>query len=206
MTKADRWLSTPKCLLEVGLLSIVLCAISPRPARATTIYTYTGNGLSSVICGTCGVSGSNFVSGTVSFATALAAGLVDANVAALVTSYSFTDGVQAADNTTTNLNFFVSTNASRQITAWDFEAWSFTTGVAEIQTTNGIFTCRPNGCSSGNGDSVSLANITVVAQNSRPGTWGGPVTTSPVPEPSSLLLLGTGVLTLVGFRRRLLGT
>lgn len=187
------WPFTLRFLRGLALLCFALCALAAVPASADTIYTYSGNPLSQVICTTCGVTPSNLLSGTVTLSSALNPNLAALNAAPLLTSYFFTDGVQTADNTTTTPNFWVSTNAAGQITAWDFEAWSFTTGVDEFQTTSGIFTCRPNGCSSGNGDSVSLANITLVAQNSKPGSWqqgsGGTV-----PEPSSLLLLIAGLL------------
>lgn len=177
-------------LLGIGFVCL-FCAISAPSARADAIYTYTGNHFSTVFC--CGVTTSNFESGTVTFSAPLAANLTEADVSSLVTAFFFTDGVQTASNTTTSPHFVVSTNSSGQITAWDFEAFTFTTGVPEFQTTNGLFTCRPNGCTTGNGDSVSLTNVQVVAQNSRPGTWQSPST---VPEPSSLLLLSSGLLGL----------
>jgi hypothetical protein len=144
----------------------------PAPLVADSTYTYKGNPFTFVQPGS-GLSSANYISGTVSFASPLPPNLTRVDVAAFVTSYSFTDGVHSASNADgrTSPWFFVSTGPNGQITAWDFELWTFTTGVPEFQTTKGITSCRPNGCSSGDGDGVSIANVAVLATNNNPGKW-----------------------------------
>ncbi len=161
-----------KCVKELLIFGIWwLLMISARGFGQTAVYTYTGNPFTSALC--CGVTTNNFISGSVTFPTPLGANLTSSDVSSLATAFSFTDSVQTADNTTTTLHFVVSTDSNGQITAWDFEAYSTTTGVAQFQTTDGLFTCRPNGCSTGNGEAVTIANVQAVAGNTTPGKWVG---------------------------------
>lgn len=183
--------------LTVVLCGLLLAALSSTAALADTIYTYTGNPFTTTEVGGIYTS-SDFISGSFTVATPLAA---DSPYGAITPeSFSFSDGIQTFNSLSTSLAFFgVATDDTGNIVGW-YISLSADDHVSNLNTSTGNVI--------GVADEAKIdqaGTIDRVFVFNDPGTW---TTSDPstVPEPSSLLLLGTGVIGAAGaMRRKLFG-
>jgi hypothetical protein len=172
--------------MRVLLICSLFAILIATPTRADTIYTYTGNPFNefrgAAACPPlCSISGSFTVEQPLPSNFLLLAPLPPL-------SFSFTNGSTTITQSDPHDEFFVGTDSHGDISSWVFLLVS--QGVADIFTTTfgtathipADFTCQGNPCSG------------FAAVNDNPGAWS----VSTVPEPSSLILLGTGVLSLAG--------
>jgi PEP-CTERM motif len=201
-----------KLALSIGLLGL-LCLLLPGPLRADTIYSYTGNSYSSSGCSPSPCISPSNLSGSFTVGVALAANL--SNFFFTPSAFSFTDGSFPALTGASTLavsTFQVGTDQNANIVSWGIH----------LATSNSVLSgCGVNGALIGsfnnpippNGDGASgdfscfLANQNTPSQafsfgsnSGNPGTWT--VSTTTTPEPSSLLLLGTGLLAVMGITWR----
>jgi hypothetical protein len=173
---------------------------------ADTIYTYTGNPFA-------GVGGfaaapyvsTDFISITFTVTNPLAANLlIDNNSKSsnvTPTSYSSSDGVQTLDNGNSAIGIFnIGTDGSGHIINWHLFLFPFPSPssqdliASEDQDQPGEMEDF--------GDFSNIGSASGIIRNN-PGTWTSSATsTSPVPEPSTFTLLGTGILGLAGVARR----
>jgi hypothetical protein len=177
------------------------------------MYTYTGNpftfgaNIIEQVPPTPPFTINDFVSGWFTVASPLGPNMTVASIGPV--TYSFNDGISTLTNSNSTLAFFeVGTDATGFINDWSIEAdgpfipgaGQITVGTINVQNTNtntvGDYGVLP----------IVGANRTDVGAGNEydPGTWTS-VTTPPstiTPEPSSLILLGSGALGLVGFVRR----
>jgi hypothetical protein len=208
---------TLKLVLRIGFPSL-LCFLLPAAARADAIYTYTGNPYT--VCGgfgsatyTCNGT-TPALSITFDIANPLADNLNLKNVANKLVSLTITDGtgldITLANATSGILQF--STDSSGNITDWSIDV--STTPSAATPTSYLVLSENSGGGANRDYSSTAVDTFnkkigTEVAEGSGendgsalndingasdPGKWTTP---SPIPEPTSLLLLGTGLLTLV---------
>jgi hypothetical protein len=162
--------------LLAGLLLMTL------PMLADTTYTYTGNAFT---------AGSGAITGFFTVAAPLGNNL--SFVTFTPASFSFSDGsvtLASGDPLITSDVFTAfSTAANGNITSWAIQIGTSDNNVF-LRTIANI-----------PGNPVFDEGLPGGVNGNDPGTWSSSVA-SPVPEPSALILLGTGVLAVVGAARR----
>ena len=175
------------------------------------IYTYTGTPYTSCIASyTCnGTTPSLTV--TLDLGSALAGGLTSADISGSINAFSFSDGIDVSLTNTnaTASEFYVNTDASGNIIGWDLIAAEncysgfdcFESGfggkLAETSGGSGNF---PLDETFNNIPGPTGPIILGGGENfSAPGQWS---TSTPTPEPSTLLLFGSGLPGLLAWAKR----
>ena len=182
------------------LAAIAALAFSSLAAKADTVYTYTGNTFTSSIAP---FTNSDSVTGSFTVASPLAGNLViplepaDGSSEINWTSFSFSDGVDTITNLTVDPTYRlidVGTDSSGNITSWLFNI--FTPGFGtEVYTTYGIPELGVEDVGGG-------ADGPLAENSDEPGTWSSNASVTATPEPSTLALLGTGLVGMCGAIRR----
>ena len=177
--------------LSAARLSIILTFALALPSNADTVYTYTGNSFNEFF-GTSSCPSECRISGSFTVSTQLAPSS-NLNILDPI-AFSFTDGALVFTETSvTKFDLFVTTDSSGAIIAWNNDF---------INGNNFIFSgTNPPGCVGCSVTDTAGDTFTMSERiNNNPGTWSS--VTGAVPEPSSLLLLGSGFLAVLRGRRR----
>jgi PEP-CTERM motif len=179
-----------------SLLLSALLLILPLPLPADTVYTYTGNDFTQAFAP---YTTSESVTGSFTVADPIGPNLAYGPIT--VESFSFSDGLDIFTNATplAQEDFYFSTDAAGNFTNWSIFLQS---------DSHDIYT-RGGGLGIGTGDGgvieIPVNNQDPIADRlGAPGVWTESTDPSPVPEPSSLLLLATGALFLAGLAGRTL--
>jgi len=181
--------------MRICRLAITAClTLLPLPALADTTYTYTGNDFTDLLAP---YTTSDSVTASFTVTSPLGDNYAYQEVAP--SSFSFSDGVQ----TLTNLNatptrFDVGTDLNGNITAWNIDI--FDSSDDYIETDTGLNALGTFGVD-------TVGGFTALGQLfGDPGIWTSNISDPPpsaTPEPSSLCLLGTGMIgALAAIRRR----
>jgi len=190
---------------ELMAALLLCCAMLVLPASVFgATYTYTGNFLGPDPPYTFypPYTTSDVVTGYFSLNTPLADDLPNmTNITSLVTDFSFTDGVQTFNQSDSLMfeAFEVATNSQGAIDAWAIELGSgyqnvFISCSGDLSGTDA---CSPgNGWGIGGAADEAFDSGSVALREAEPGRW------SATPEPSALILFGSGILGVAGMVRR----
>jgi hypothetical protein len=198
---SSRRISAQELMAALFLCCVVL--VSPASVFGTT-YTYTGNflGPDPPYAFYPPYTTSDFVTGYFSLNTPLADNLPNmTDITSLVTDFSFTDGVQTFNQSDSLMfeEFEVATNNQGAIDAWAIELGS---GYQNVFIScdgdlSGTDACSPgNGWGIGGAADEAFDSGSVALREAAPGRW------SATPEPSALMLFGSGILGVAGAVRR----
>lgn len=192
----ERWITTSSSI-KLGLLSLVLFVGFVGTASADSVYTYTGNAFNFFNGYACPPECN--ISGSFTLDNPLAANL---NLTAVSPgSFSFADGTNtwASTNTLVLSDILVSTNSSGSIIGWVLGIYNFgSAGIPVLLTeNNGNLACGA-GCTAMDESFFGAGNPAYAAVINNPGAWSVVGT----PEPASLFLLSTGLLSAFWMKRR----
>jgi hypothetical protein len=175
-------------------LLLFALVILTAAGRADTIYTYTGNPLNQDISQGNGYCHGCSIGIVLDFANPLAPNLALQTVTPV--SYTFSAGGTTVTNATPFWNLIssqISTDSLGNIVMWDLT-------VFRAQESLGISSRNFPGVITDLDESGSTLKMSSFNQNN-PGSWTAS-SSSPVPEPSSMLLLGVGLIGGIGAMRR----
>jgi hypothetical protein len=186
--------------LAVSLLFSFFALSLALPARADETYTYTGNPFTA-FSGTDACPPVCSLSGSFTVATPLGDNFAPAFLT--LESFSFTDGGFTFTPTTAVgiEGIKVGTNALGQIDVWEIDL--ATASVGGIY--QGIYGTIQTGFIFDESyvyDQNTSAYLAMANNEDNPGTWTASSSSPSLPEPSGLLLLSTGLLSVAGMRRR----
>ncbi len=151
------------------------------------------------------IAGLTNVTGSFTISGALGDSLTADDITSLLTSFSFSDGLQtiSSSDTLTTEDFVVNTNGSGQIIDWAIELGDASGSILSCWDNPQVDPyppsgyCEPGTGFGGSGDEVQTAGeVGLVVPGS--GSW------TDTPEPSSLLMLGIGLagLSVAAFWRK----
>jgi hypothetical protein len=174
-----------RIVVIVSVFSLLIpLTLAKRAAADTVTYSYTGSDFESVAPYWASLyTTSDSITGTLVLSAALPDSLPSGtNEAALVLSYSFSDGVQTLTQADAfRFSFYCGTSSTGQIIYWTFDI--LTTQLNEIHSQNEF-----------GGSPGDEGNFFPYGANTNiPGVWSGPVST---PEPEIRTLLYSGIVFL----------
>jgi hypothetical protein len=185
-------------------LALAICLAGP--ANADTIATYTGNPYTFIPVPSSGYTTANLITATLTFANPLPADATLVDGAGGIGPPTATDpllGLVESDGAVTytltnagSINIWLVTGDQGQILRWFVGAVGTPTSSAIGMTTNSNLPPPFVAGASFDGSSQGSFGTTLAYNFDDPGTWH--VTTTGVPEPSSLLMLSMGIFALVG--------
>jgi PEP-CTERM motif len=178
-----------------GVLAMCLAA----PAKADSVESYTGNTYTNVSVPSSGYTTASFITATLTFQNPLPAnaslaygygGLGRPTATDPLLAFSISDGSQTF-SLSNGLNIFLVTGSQGQIVSWFVGACGAPCSSAlNIDTQFGL--PGPLATLGADGSTLGSYGTALAYNNDDPGKW------TSVPEPSSLLMLGAGILGLAG--------
>jgi hypothetical protein len=184
--------------MRVRCVIVLAAFLLPLPMMADTTYYYTGTDFTDT---TGAYTTSDSINAWFTVASPLPANLNTAgdldDITALVTAFSFSDGVQTLSNSTPGVQyeFAVVTDVGANIFGWNIGA--FISDATSGYTIDEIASSGMSEDGSGFGEDVAFDNYgTDSGATDIPGAW------AMTPEPSSIILLLTGMAGIAGVARR----